>query len=202
MVETDVLVNLDDPRTKDIAEAITNKTSKQILQYLAKENMSVSEISRNLKLPLNTVDYNIQKLAKAGLIEKKSFFWSPKGRKMHVYGVSNKRIIINPSSLGGKAVYGLAFLVTGLIALSAKGMQYLRQSAYATDMAPMEETLLYSAQTLSASEKIAPIVRETATYSSSFTLSLGSIEWFLIGAWLAIILLMVISVVKDKRKKI
>lgn len=205
MAETDVVINLDDPRTKEIAEAITNKTSKQILQELTKENMSVSEISKNLKLPLNTVDYNIQKLAKAGLIERRSFFWSPKGRKMHVYGISNKRIIINPSSLGKRFVYFFAFLITGLLALGAKTIEYFFSET--ADIRSSSDIFLESVPEVATFAKIAsdsclPGVECIVQASNSgLSFTPGPIGWFLIGSWFAIILVIASSFIRDKKKK-
>ena len=77
-----VLVSLGDERAKEIAEAIGNKTSKKILDLLSDKEMSESEISRELKIPLNTADYNVKKLVKAGLIEEKKHFFSSKGKRI------------------------------------------------------------------------------------------------------------------------
>lgn len=64
--------------------------------------------------------YNIDKLIGAGLIEKaEKSFWSVKGKKVHSYRVSNKRIVISPKR---KLVRGVlpAVLVAGLAAIGIK----------------------------------------------------------------------------------
>ena len=92
-----VLVSLEDERSKNIAEVLGNKTCKKIIDFLAEDEASEKDIADALEIPINTVEYNLNKLLKAELIEKaKNFFWSPKGRKIDMYKVSNKSIIISP----------------------------------------------------------------------------------------------------------
>ena len=77
-----ILMSLDDPRAKKVAQVVGNKTSQKILNYLA-ENSKKSEqdIATELKIPLNTVGYNIKQLLDTGLIDKtNNFFWSKKGK--------------------------------------------------------------------------------------------------------------------------
>ncbi|MBU0957730.1 MAG: beta-propeller domain-containing protein, partial [Nanoarchaeota archaeon] len=55
------------------------------------------DISKGLSVPINTIEYNLQKLIKAGLVEKaKKHFWSVKGRKIDIYKLANKHIVISP----------------------------------------------------------------------------------------------------------
>ncbi|MDO8508849.1 MAG: helix-turn-helix domain-containing protein [Nanoarchaeota archaeon] len=95
-----IMVDLDDPRTEKIADVISNKTSKKILSLLAEGELSESEIANKLEIPLNTVGYNIKKLEEVGLIEKvKGFLWSVKGKRIHKYRVSNRKIVISPKHI-------------------------------------------------------------------------------------------------------
>ncbi len=94
------MIDLEDPRTAKIADVISNKTSKRILGLLAENELSESELAKSLDLPLNTIEYNIKKLEEAGLIEKiKGFLWSVKGKRIHRYKISNKKIIISPRNM-------------------------------------------------------------------------------------------------------
>ena len=93
-------VDLYDPRSAAIAEVMTNKTCKKILELVTEKEMSESDIASSLNIPLNTVGYNIKKLLEAGLIEKsKVYFWSVKGKRIPTYRISNKKIIISPKRL-------------------------------------------------------------------------------------------------------
>ena len=95
-----ILIDLNDPRTESIADVISNKTAKKILESLAEKELSQSEIALKLSMPANTVEYNIKQLESSGLIEKsKGFLWSVKGKRINKYRLSNKRIIISPKSI-------------------------------------------------------------------------------------------------------
>ena len=113
------MVDLDDPRTDKIADVISNKTAKKILGLLAEKELSETEIANSLNMPLNTVGYNIHKLEEVGLIEKvKGFLWSVKGKRIHKYKVSNRKIIISPRNILKGIIPSV--LISGAIALGIK----------------------------------------------------------------------------------
>jgi DNA-binding transcriptional ArsR family regulator len=119
MANSSIMIDLDDVRSERIAEVLSNKTSKKVLQALAEGEKSASDIASALNLPLNTVTYNLKKLTEAGLIERaKGFFWSRKGKKMELYKVANKKIVIMPKQM----VRGVlpAVIVTGIAAIGIK----------------------------------------------------------------------------------
>ena len=94
-----ILVNLEDESSKKLAESISNKTARKILDYLSnKEEAGVEEIAKELNLPLSTVDYNIKNLKSSGLVEAKHFNWSSRGKRIVLYKLAKKLIIIAPKS--------------------------------------------------------------------------------------------------------
>src|SRR3989344_8185966 len=97
-----ILVSLEDEKAKKIAEILSNKTAKKILDFLADKNeASETDIAQELGIPLNTAEYNIKKLLEADLIGKaKNFFWSVRGKKIDMYKLARKHIVI--SSAGSK----------------------------------------------------------------------------------------------------
>lgn len=113
------MIDLDDPRAGKIADILGNKTCKQILGILAEREMSESEIAFELKIALNTVDYNIKNLVGAGLVEEsKGFLWSVKGKRVLRYKIARKRIVISPKT-SFKGIIP-AVLISGLGALAIK----------------------------------------------------------------------------------
>jgi DNA-binding transcriptional ArsR family regulator len=106
---------MDDERIKNLAGVLGNKTCENIIDYLEKnDEASASDISEALKLPLNTVDYNIKKLVESGVVEKKKkFFWSVKGKKIVTYGLSNKSIVISPK--GSSVASKMKSIVPGIL---------------------------------------------------------------------------------------
>lgn len=91
-----ILIGLDDENSRDVADIIGNKTCKKILDFLAdRKEASEKDISDGLKMRINTVEYNLKKLVKVGLVENsKNFFWSVKGKKIPMYKLARKHIII------------------------------------------------------------------------------------------------------------
>ncbi len=97
MSEKYVIFSLEDEKAKVLGEAISNPTCKKIVNFLAEKEASASDISKEFRIPLNSVDYNLKKLIGAGIIEKtKGFLWSVKGKKIESYRVVNKVIVISP----------------------------------------------------------------------------------------------------------
>ena len=94
-----IIISMDDPKTKHLADVLGNKTSKKIIDYLAEHSeASEKDIVDALRIPASTVEYNIGKLLKSGFVEKKkNFFWSKKGKKIVMYELSNKSILISPN---------------------------------------------------------------------------------------------------------
>jgi len=93
-----ILISMEDERSKHLADVLGNKTCKKIIELLTeKSELSEKDISDNLKLPINTIEYNLKKLIQTELIERtKNFFWSKKGKRITTYQLSNKSIIISP----------------------------------------------------------------------------------------------------------
>jgi DNA-binding transcriptional ArsR family regulator len=100
MTKKYLLFNLEDDKAKVLGEVISNPTCKKIVNYISEVNdVSESEIAKALKLPANTVNYNVKRLLDSGLIEQtKKFFWSSKGKKIQTYRVANKLIVLSPKS--------------------------------------------------------------------------------------------------------
>jgi uncharacterized secreted protein with C-terminal beta-propeller domain len=93
-----ILMNLNDERSRKVAEVLKSSTCKRILDYLAEnKDRSEEDISKDLGMPINTVEYNLKKLVESGLVERsKNFFWSKKGKKINLYKPANRHIVISP----------------------------------------------------------------------------------------------------------
>jgi uncharacterized secreted protein with C-terminal beta-propeller domain len=110
------LIDFGEDKAKKIAEAMSNKNCKKILNHLEDKNASETDISNELKLPLSTVHYNVQKLLEVGLIKVKDFYWSPKGNKVYVYEKDDKTIVFTKKKskhLENKLSMALSFIVFG-----------------------------------------------------------------------------------------
>src|SRR3989344_2274079 len=95
-----ILMGLGDENSKDIADIMKSKTAKKIIDYLAdRKEASEKEIADNLGMPLNTAEYNLNKLVKTGLVKKSDkIYWSEKGKRIEMYQMARKHIIISSDS--------------------------------------------------------------------------------------------------------
>ena len=125
------MISMEDERAGKIAEILGNKTCKKIIDFLSEKNeASEKEISDRLKMPINTVEYNLNKLLHVELIEKtKNFFWSQKGKKIPMYKLSNKSIIISPRrriSSGIKTILPVV-IISGVLALIVRQLTITKE---------------------------------------------------------------------------
>jgi len=192
MDEKQIVVSLGDERVKEIAEVIGSKSCKRILDLLADGDLTVSDVSRELKMPMNTVDYNIKKLLKAGLIEKASHWWSVKGRKMLTYKVSNRKILISPKKRIAKT-FAWVIGLTGLSALTLREV-----------MKPVEDAVFNGASggaKLMAAEFDSVGGAKVTEAAPGFLFGISAWSWFLIGAWFAVFLFFAFSIVSERRRR-
>ena len=155
-----LLVDLNDPKTKSVAETITSSTSRKILDYLAGvETASESEVSETLSLAISTVHYHLQKLVEAELVEVSGFTYSKKGREINRYALANKYIIITPRKVSGlksklRKILPIAAVPLGLgfvlkvvdlmqqTQISSASMDYAMEAEVARNTAAIEESAL------------------------------------------------------------
>ena len=118
-----LLVDLNESKTKKLAETITSDTSRKILNYLAeKEQDTEANAAKELNIPISTVHYHLQKLQEAQLVIVEEYHYSQKGREVNHYKLANKYIIIAPKKVSG--------LKQGLKKFPSAGMIAFGNSAY------------------------------------------------------------------------
>ena len=205
MAKSSIMIDLDDPRSTKIAEVMSNKTSKRILGLLFDKEMSESEISEALEIPINTAGYNMKKLSESGLVEKSNkFMWSSKGKKMNYYKISNKRIVISPRKMIGGILPALlgSFLIAGglkfLYEMNLKNMQVKQAFRTVVDSGASGGIATPSAG--SAMQEAATTAVQKTTETAAGNLDSGfnfynflanapnSWAWFLIGALTALLI--------------
>ena len=98
-----IMVSLDDKKSKDIANVLSNDTSRKLLDYLSDhDKVAPVDLSKKLNIPISTVTYNLKHLRENGLIESKDFAWSDKGKKVELYSLARKLILIAPKGYNWK----------------------------------------------------------------------------------------------------
>jgi DNA-binding transcriptional ArsR family regulator len=171
-----LLVDLNDPKTKKLAETITSATSRKILNSLAQQDSSETKLSETLSLPLSTVHYHLEKLKEAGLVTIEEFRYSKKGREINQYKLAKKYILIAPHSVETVwekikdilPLVGAAVVMSGIIKL----IQWWNLSSFQT------------ADTLSASVPSASMMKESSlSYAPQLITPTPDFAiWFFLGS--------------------
>lgn len=183
MGEKYLMISLEDEKSKKLGEILGNATCKKIINFLAEKEASESEISSELRIPLNTVEYNIRKLVDSEIIEKASKFWSVKGRRIDTYRVANKFIVISPkkniaSKL--KEIFGMV-VISGILALIIRAYS---QANIRGPINAVEKSI--ELPMLQSSANVADI-------AFSNIMSVPAWIWFLLGSLFAIIIFSIIK---------
>ena len=179
------MVSIHDSRARAISEVLANKTCKKIIDYLAEtKSASETDIAKAINLPLNTTEYNIKKMIEAGLIEKtKQFFWSAKGKKISMYQLSNKSIVISPKSLVTNKLISIlpVVLLSGILTLAIR-YYYMNQFVSQRVMDFAEK----SVESASAPQAMTGANELLASLPSQWI-------WFLSGALFALVIYLILN---------
>jgi len=213
--ENFVLVSLKENKAKELAQVITNKSCRAILDYLAEKEATETELSKALEIPISTIHYNLQALMEGGLIVAEEFHYSEKGKEVLHYKLANKYIIIAPKTVHGiKTKLKTILPVALILALVSAGIQIFSKF-YQKGLYGFTQTFSRAAPaktladqelvrgTAAVAEAAAPVVNETVeevvrtvvnepSFWSNITL------WFVLGAVFTLILYFLIEKFRKK----
>ncbi len=96
MADDVVILEPGDERAQKISKAMGSQTASDILQLLAENKKSLTEITERLAIPLTTAKYHIENLLDAGLILVAETKYSVKGREIKIYSLTNQLLIVAP----------------------------------------------------------------------------------------------------------
>ena len=201
-----LLLNLQEDKAKAVAKVISNESCRKMLEHLAEKEATSTELSIKLQLPLPTVHYNLKHLQDAGLVVSEEFHYSAKGKEVNHYKLANKYIIIAPKAVPGIKERLKSILPASVITIVGAGVVHLlsRVSSFGAQpgtLGGVEKAAITSRVMESSADKsieaALPVVEETvqaAAQGPSIAL------WFLIGAFAAIFVFLVIEWLRGKRK--
>lgn len=189
-----LLVDLNEPRTKKLAETITSETSRKILNHLVEKEETEANIAKMLNLPISTVHYHLQKLQEAHLITAKEFHYSQKGREVLHYKLANKYIIIAPKSVSGlkeklKGILPVALVVLGISAV----IKFLQGASQAV---PRMEAAVADASQELAYEASLKMTQEVAVIQQQTDIA----AWFLVGSLAALMIYLIVELIRERVK--
>jgi len=179
-----VLVSLKENKAKELAQVISNKSCRAILDYLAEKESTETELAKKLELPLSTVHYNLRHLVGAGLVTVEEFHYSEKGKEVNHYKLANKYVIIAPKSTFGLKEKLKSVLPVALITIATAGLIHFFSGRAGTFGAAKLERAVMEA---------GPVSQAVLPAHPNIAL------WFLTGAFTAIILLLIINYIRRKK---
>ena len=99
-----LILPLNDKNSKKISRIISNDTARNILEAIASEPLLTSELAEKLRIPLSTVQYNLEKLNDAGLVKVERTKYSEKMKHVKIYAPQRKFVVIVPGKTNRKDV--------------------------------------------------------------------------------------------------
>ncbi len=188
-----VVIDLNDEKSKHLSEVLTNDTCKKILLFMSEiDEVTESDISKSLNIPLNTINYNMKKLLAASLVdESEKRLWSQKGKKIRIYTISNKSILISP-----KPKSKINKTLTSIITLgSTVIIGTLIRFVFHRQIAPIENKL-YNVGGVAVANTQKTLLENSAqniSYISSFLSSIPAWAWFLSGGIFAFVIVLILN---------
>jgi len=119
-----LILPLNDKNSKKITQIISSDTARNILEAVASEPLSTSEIAEKLGIPLSTVQYNLDKLNDAGLVKVERTRYSEKMKHVKIYAPQRKFVVIVPEKTDRKNVIATLkrYLTVIFFAVAGSGM--------------------------------------------------------------------------------
>ena len=183
-----ILVSMDDEKSKELGAVISNDTSRKILDLLGeKSDISAQQIAKKLKLNLSTVTYNLKHLREQGLIKHSDFAWSDKGRRIELYSLANKIVIIAPKGFDFKDTLKKIIpigLIGGAISLALK-----LSSSFKT----MGGEIMAEDATLELAEESVQVVQSSQSFIPA--------DWWIYTLILTFIIVLLIVLIDFRRAK-
>jgi len=181
-----------DERAKKIAKAMSSQTANDILQLMKNGGHTTTQIADALNLPLTTIQYHIENLADAGLLDVIDKKWSKKGREVKVYGLRNQLLIVTPDTSNIKSLFlkyaslfAIFLLVSAIIMIVFSIIEHIPPSSFFVGKGDQEA------------------IRISSTSESTYWISILSSPaiFFLFGGCVGIIGLIIFDIISRYRLK-
>lgn len=173
---------LDSESATTTIEAISADTAREILSLLHDEPMPASELADALEASIPTVDYHVQNLVDAGLVEQVDTRYSVKGREMTVYAPVDDPLVFVGERDRTESVRSLLARVAGAFVLLLGGSllaQWITTDALRSLWGPTGIRKAVSAGTVDG-VSVTPIPPGLLFFSGgTFVLAVVVVLWYL-----------------------
>ena len=199
MADTVILLEPGDERAQRVARAMASQTANDMLHLLGEGQMSLTEITERLGVPLTTAKYHVENLLDAGLISVSQTKYSVKGREIKFYSLTNQLLIVAPRQSNIRAIllkYASLFCIMGLATLGLAALYPLLLTAGSGENA-LAESAVYAvpapspARDQSAATGVAKAVSDAVVQPAAAQPFPETALAFFIGGTLVILILLV-----------
>lgn len=203
-----VLMSLKEDKVKKMTQVLNNDTCRKILDYLSnRERATATEISKELKLAMSTVHYNLKQLKDNNLVTSDEYHYSEKGKEVIHYGLANKYIVIAPKEDKSVMDKIKGFLPITLISVASGALLYFLETnwhkigslftkgtlAQAGDMRAFHDVMIES------EAAVEPLMGVAETAMAEPTTGMLIAPWFLAGAAFTILIMVAYEFSKKKK---
>ncbi|EHR79086.1 ArsR family transcriptional regulator [Thermococcus litoralis DSM 5473] len=115
-------IDVRDEKAKELAQILANETSLLILGLLQEKTLSMSEIARELGIPMSTVSYHIDKMVRVGLVEIAGKKYGKRLQEVKLYRAASKPILLLPRGMPVKKRFLRVFEKIQIISLGIAGL--------------------------------------------------------------------------------
>jgi len=97
------IFSTEDEKIKSFGELLTNDSSRNILQFLMKEELTALDLSKKIGLSLPLVIYHLNKMQDLNVVQISKIGTNIKGQDMKFYKATKFAVVILPSGVSEKA---------------------------------------------------------------------------------------------------
>lgn len=188
-----LILPLNDKNSKKISQIISNDTARNILEAIASQPLSASQIAEKLSISLTTVQYNLEKLNDAGLVKVERTKYSEKMKHMKIYAPQRKFIVIVPEKRGRKDVIATLKRYLTVIAFAVVGSGIIEFFTAMRTKTPAFEEVTRSIPTKGGG------IPARDSVASGFDVFAHPGLWFLFGCLFVILVVFIMRYLRHKK---
>jgi len=87
-------IDVTDRQPGDVLQTLTSETARNILATIGEEPGTASDVAEAVDTSLQNVQYHLERLSKANIVEPVDTWYSEKGREMTVYALAAEELVI------------------------------------------------------------------------------------------------------------
>jgi hypothetical protein len=194
------ILTLEFDQAVPVMKILQSKTAQKILEHLASKSLTMTELSHFTKTPLPTIQYNIDQLLQAKLIQSDAFHYSSKGKKVSHFSLTHQYIVISPKkqSFAQELSWIVPSLFAGVVVFwqsqqtSIPLVSTLSATSFADSAQPVSDVADSVAQSAYESAPMAMRAIEPVVQTAS-SVDYSSALWFSVFVFCAVAILFILT---------